>query len=318
MKKRYRTVNDYYREIFGEKIFKLPIDAGFDCPNRDGTVAHGGCTFCTVSGSGDAIVAPEAPIREQFYHEIDFMHRKWPEVHKYLVYFQNFTNTFLPLEIFRSYIEEASRVPDIVEIAVSTRPDCIRDDYLDVLHTVREKTGIQITIELGLQTVNYHTLKQISRGHSLAEFIDAVLHINKYSFDICTHVILNLPGDDLDDSIETAKILSALPVQIVKAHSLYIAKNTKLCEAYENGTISLCKKEEYLNRLILFLEYLRPDIAIERLFSRIPEKDAVFCNWDTSWWKLRDELFEIMTERQSYQGKAFHYLNGSALRMLKQ
>ena len=88
MKKRYRTVNDYYREIFGEKIFKLPIDAGFDCPNRDGTVAHGGCTFCTVSGSGDAIVAPEAPIREQFYHEIDFMHRKWPEVHKYLVYFQ--------------------------------------------------------------------------------------------------------------------------------------------------------------------------------------------------------------------------------------
>ena len=318
MKKRYRTVNDYYREIFGEKIFKLPIDAGFDCPNRDGTVAHGGCTFCTVSGSGDAIVAPEAPIREQFYHEIDFMHRKWPEVQKYLVYFQNFTNTFLPLEIFRSYIEEASRVPDIVEIAVSTRPDCIRDDYLDVLHTVREKTGIQITIELGLQTVNYHTLKQISRGHSLAEFIDAVLHINKYSFDICTHVILNLPGDDLDDSIETAKILSALPVQIVKAHSLYIAKNTKLCEAYENGTISLCKKEEYLNRLILFLEYLRPDIAIERLFSRIPEKDAVFCNWDTSWWKLRDELFEIMAERQSYQGKAFHYLNGSALRMLKQ
>lgn len=102
----------------------------------------------------------------------------------------------------------------------------------------------------------------------MQEFIDAVLHINKYSFDICTHVILNLPGDDLDDSIETAKILSALPVQIVKAHSLYIAKNTKLCEAYENGTISLCKKEEYLNRLILFLEYLRPDIAIERLFSR--------------------------------------------------
>ena len=138
------------------------------------------------------------------------------------------------------------------------------------------------------------------------------------STNICTHVILNLPGDDLDDSIETAKILSALPVQIVKAHSLYIAKNTKLCEAYENGTISLCKKEEYLNRLILFLEYLRPDIAIERLFSRIPEKDAVFCNWDTSWWKLRDELFEIMAERQSYQGKAFHYLNGSALRMLKQ
>lgn len=238
--------------------------------------------------------------------------------HKFIAYFQNFTNTFLPLETFRSYIEEASQIPDIVEIAVSTRPDCIREDYLDVLQTVREKTGIQITIELGLQTVNYHTLKQISRGHSLAEFIDAVLRINRYSFDICTHVILNLPGDDLDDAIETAKILSALPVQIVKAHSLYIAKNTQLCEAYENGTITLCEKDEYLNRLTWFLEYLRPDIAVERLFSRIPEKDAVFCNWNTSWWKLKDELFEIMAERQSYQGKSFNYLDGAALRMLKQ
>ena len=111
MKKRYRTVNDYYREIFGEKIFKLPIDAGFDCPNRDGTVAHGGCTFCTVSGSGDAIVAPEAPIREQFYHEIDFMHRKWPEVHKYLVYFQNFTNTHAPLEVIKDRYEQAINEP---------------------------------------------------------------------------------------------------------------------------------------------------------------------------------------------------------------
>ena len=122
----------------------------------------------------------------------------------------------------------------------------------------------------------------------------------------------------MDDAIETAKILSALPIQIVKAHSLYIAKNTQLCEAYENGTIALCAKEEYLERLTAFLEYLRPDIAVERLFSRIPEKDAVFCNWNTSWWKLRDELFELMSERQSYQGKAFNYLDGAALRMLKQ
>ena len=311
---KYYPYSQYLKERYGEKVYKLPVNLPVSCPNR---INGNGCSFCAEKGTGFEAMDSAVSVTEQLLRTRDYIEKRY-HAHKFIAYFQNFTNTFLPLEIFRSYIEEASRVPDIVEIAVSTRPDCIRDDYLDVLHTVREKTGIQITIELGLQTVNYHTLKQISRGHSLAEFIDAVLHINKYSFDICTHVILNLPGDDLDDSIETAKILSALPVQIVKAHSLYIAKNTKLCEAYENGTISLCKKEEYLNRLILFLEYLRPDIAIERLFSRIPEKDAVFCNWDTSWWKLRDELFEIMAERQSYQGKAFHYLNGSELRMLKQ
>ena len=206
----------------------------------------------------------------------------------------------MPLEDFRSYMQEAAKVPDIVEISVSTRPDCIREDYLDVLDEIRETTDIQITIELGLQTVNYHTLKAISRGHSLAEFIDAVLRISRYSFDICTHVILNLPGDCKDDSIETAKILSSLPIQIVKAHSLYIAKNTQLCE-----------------RLMLFLEYLRPDIAVERLFSRIPEKDAVFCNWNTSWWKLKDELFEKMSSAHSFQGKCFNYLDGAALHILE-
>ena len=209
----------------------------------------------------------------------------------------------MPLDIFQKYMLEASKVPDIVEIAISTRPDCIREDYLDVLNRIRETTGIQIAIELGLQTVNYHTLKRISRGHTLAEYIDAVLRISRYGYDICTHVILNLPGDEMDDSIETAKILSALPVQIVKAHSLYIAKDTRLCDDYENGTISLCEKEEYLNRLIAFLEHLNPDIAVERLFSRIPEKDAVFCNWNTSWWKLRDELLLRMEEQNSFQGK---------------
>lgn len=151
----------------------------------------------------------------------------------------------------------------------------------------------------------------------MAEFIDAVLRISRYSFEICTHVILNLPSDETIDAIETAKILSALPIQIVKVHSLYIAKNTQLCEAYENGTITLCSKEEYLQRLMLFLEYLKPDIAVERLFSRIPEKDAVFCNWNTSWWKLRDELFLMMETADSYQGKRFHYLDGAALKLLE-
>ncbi|WP_300976486.1 TIGR01212 family radical SAM protein [Streptococcus thermophilus] len=164
MKKRYRTVNDYYREIFGEKIFKLPIDAGFDCPNRDGTVAHGGCTFCTVSGSGDAIVAPEAPIREQFYHEIDFMHRKWPEVHKYLVYFQNFTNTHAPLEVIKDRYEQAINEPGVVGINIGTRPDCLPDDVIDYLAELTDR--MHVTVELGLQTTYEETSELINRAHS--------------------------------------------------------------------------------------------------------------------------------------------------------
>ena len=172
MKKRYRTVNDYYREIFGEKIFKLPIDAGFDCPNRDGTVAHGGCTFCTVSGSGDAIVAPEAPIREQFYHEIDFMHRKWPEVQKYLVYFQNFTNTHAPLEVIKERYEQAINEPGVVGINIGTRPDCLPDDVIDYLAELTER--MHVTVELGLQTTYEETSELINRAHSYDLYVETV------------------------------------------------------------------------------------------------------------------------------------------------
>lgn len=154
----------------------------------------------------------------------------------------------------------------------------------------------------------------MNRGHTLAEFIDAVLAVHRFGFELCAHVILNLPGDQLLDAVETAKVLSALKLHTVKAHSLYIAKNSPLCDAYERGSISLCSKEEYLKRLTAFLEYLDPGIAVERLFSRVPEKDSVFCNWGCSWWKLRDELLELMADTHSYQGKHFHYLDGSALK----
>lgn len=223
----------------------------------------------------------------------------------------------MPLEQFRSYVHEAARCRDIVEISISTRPDCIRSSYLDVLKEIKETYQIEINIELGLQTVNYHTLDAINRGHGLAEYLDAVLQIKRYGFTICTHIILNLPQDTLRDCVETAKILSALKTDIVKLHSLYIARNTKLSYDYENGTITVCSKEEYLNRLVTFLEHLDPEIVVERLFSRVPEKDAVFSNWNTSWWKLQDEVMEKMYESHSYQGKSFDYLNGSALNKLK-
>lgn len=308
----YNKFSDYLKIKYGEKVYKLPVNLPITCPNR---MNGSGCSFCAEVGTGFETMSSSAKVKEQLTSTKRKISEKY-HARKFIAYFQNYTNTFMPLEQFKSYIWEAAETEDIVEISISTRPDCIREDYLTFLKEVEEKTNIQMNVELGLQTVNYHTLDFISRGHGLAEFIDAVTMIKKYDFSICTHMILNLPGDTIRDSIEGSKILSALHIDIVKLHSLYIPKNTRLSKAYEDGTITLCSKEEYIRRLAAFLEHLSPDIVVERLFSRIPEKDAVFSNWGTSWWKLQDEFLQFMNEKGIYQGQKYNYLNGSALNRL--
>lgn len=308
----YNHYSEFLQNKYGEKVYKLPINLPITCPNRIGS---NGCSFCAQVGTGFEAMNSKISVTEQLETTKKHIREKY-KAKKYIAYFQNYTNTFMPIDVFRDRIIEAATVEDIVEISISTRPDCIRDSYLELLSEVRERFHINITIELGLQSVNYHTLDAIDRGHGLAEFIDAVLRIKKYAFTICAHVILNLPQDTIRDTIETAKILSALDIDIVKLHSLYIAKNTKLCKQYKDGTITICSKDEYLERLVTFLEYLSPNMVIERLFSRIPEADAEFSNWNTSWWKLQDEFIQKMQEKESYQGKQHHYLNGSALEKL--
>lgn len=309
----YYSYSEYLKKKYREKVYKLPISLPVTCPNRK----HGnrGCVFCAEQGTGFESASFGASVQEQLIAGKALIEKKY-HARKFIAYFQNYTNTYLPLADFKTYITEAAAMENIVEIAVSTRPDCIRDDYLKALKEISEEFSIGITIELGLQTVNYHTLSNMNRGHGLSEFIDAVFHIQKFAFEICAHVILNLPGDTLTDGIESAKFLSALKIPAVKLHSLYIAKNSLLCEWYKDGKIAVCSKEEYLNRLVHFIEYLSPEIAVERLFSRIPEESSAFCNWGVSWWKLKDEFEKMMMERESFQGKEFHYLNGAALRGL--
>ena len=184
-------------------------------------------------------------------------------------------------------MREAAALPYVAEIAISTRPDCITSEYLDVLQRIRGEHDIGITIELGLQTTNCHTLASISRGHTLAEFIDAVLAIRQYGFEICAHVILNLPGDDMLDTIETSKVLSALRIPVVKIHSLYIAKNTQLCDDYENGTITLCSKEEYLERLMASWNIWIPQLPSRGSLAAFQKRMPCSAIGGTSWWKLR-------------------------------
>ncbi|TCT14957.1 hypothetical protein EDC18_104107 [Natranaerovirga pectinivora] len=305
----YYTYSNYLKNLYNDKVYKLPVNLPVTCPNR---IDGAGCSFCAEVGTGFEMLSNTIEVKEQLLKNRDYIKNKY-KANKFIAYFQNYTNTFLPLEDFKKYVKEAL-IEDVVEIAISTRPDCIREDYLEFLSTLKKEKGINITIELGLQTVNYHTLQKIKRGHTLGEYIDAVLKIKMYEFKICTHLILNLPEDNEDDAKESAKILSALGIDYVKLHSLYVAKNTEMAYLYENNKISLCSKNEYIERVILFLEYLNPNISIQRLLGRAPNEETIFCNWDTSWWKIKDEIELIMNKRGTYQGKKYNYLNGSGLR----
>ena len=306
----YYKYSDYLKKHYHTKVYKLPVNLPITCPNRlDGQ----GCTFCAESGTGFEAMDASVSVKEQLIKTQAYIRKRY-KAEKFIAYFQNYTNTFMPVEQLIAYMEEAAEVEDIVEIANSTRPDCIRDDYLDALDRFSEKHHIHICIELGLQTANYHTLKTIRRGHGLAEYLDACLRIKRHPFTLCTHVILNLPGDTVEDAIETSKIISIMGNDLVKAHSLYIASNTEMARLYTKKQLTICTKEEYFLRLQYFLEYLDPRIGVERLFSRIPEKGALFCNWQTSWWKLQDEFTDRMTENDSFQGKNCSYMNGSALK----
>ena len=306
----YYKYSDFLKKHYHTKVYKLPVNLPVTCPNRsDG---HG-CTFCAEDGTGFEAMPSHVSVTEQLMRTQEYIRRRY-KAQKFIAYFQNYTNTYLPLEHLAAYMKEAAVVPDIVEIAISTRPDCIREDYLDMMEAFSKKFGIRIAIELGLQTANYHTLKDIRRGHGLAEYIDAVLAIKRYPFTVCTHLIANLPGDTLRDAVETARIVSVLHSDIVKIHSLYIAKDSQMAEDYLAGRLTICSKEEYFERVRVMLENLDPSIAVERLFSRIPEQDAVFCNWGTSWWKLKDEFEVYMQQNSSCQGKHFDYMNGSALK----
>lgn len=310
-KRLYYKYSDYLKNKYGEKVYKLPLNLDLTCPNRDGCIGYNGCSFCSEIGTGFESLSNTLDVKDQIKRNMVYIKKKY-NANKFIAYFQNYTNTYLPINEFREAVIDSIE-ENIVEIDISTRPDCINNNYLDVLNNIKEQYGVNITIELGLQSVNYRTLDKINRGHSLAEFIDAVLRIKDYGFDICTHMILNLPYDELRDVIEGAKILSVLQINQVKLHSLYIAKNTSLAKLYNDKAINIITKDEYVDRVVKFLEYTDSNIAVQRLVSRAPKDETIFCNWDTSWWKIKDDIEDKMIQENTYQGRLCKYKNGSAL-----
>ena len=321
----YNTFSEYLINRYGEKTYKLPIalnpiytdengaTRSYTCPNRDGTCGVEGCTFCGEIGAGYENLPADMTVTEQIAVNKAHIVPKYKAT-KFIPYLQNFSNTYMPLEKFAAYLEEAARAEGVVAVYIATRPDCIRDDYLKIMQDLADKYRIDICVELGLQTVNYHTLDKINRGHSLAEFIDAILRVKKYGLQTCAHLILNLPWDTDRDAIEAARIMSALQLDQVKLHALYIVKGTVMAEQYEKGELELIGRDEYQKRVILFLRHLSPNIVLQRVIGRAPAENTLFSNWSTGWFKIRDGIIHQMEEQGFKQGDCCDYLNGAALR----
>ena len=309
----YRNYSDYLKETYGEKVYKIPVALPVTCPNRDGTLSKEPCIFCGSIGADYETKALGLGITRQLDRSIAHVGPKY-KAKKFIAYFLNFTNTYAAPFDFKTWIYEAMSHPDVVAVDVSTRPDCIHEVYLDILKEASERYGKDVTIELGLQSSNVHTLEKIGRCHTAAEYIDAALRIGRYGFGQCTHVIADLPWDDRLDVVETAKLISVLPVTEVKLHSLYIVKGTALADMYERGEVILSSMEEYMERVILFLSYLRKDIVIQRIVGRASGGNTLTVNGGSPWWDVKKRIDVLMEERQIFQGDRCDYIGGKAVR----
>lgn len=303
----YRKYSVSLAETYGEKVYKIPVNLPITCPNRDGSVGKHGCIFCGEIGAGFESQDSKFSVAEQIARNIDIIGPKY-NAKKFIAYFQNYTNTYMGLEVFKRVILDAC-LENVVGISISTRPDCIFDEYLEFLLMVKETKNVDIEIELGLQSININTLEKINRGHGLADYIDAVLRIKRYGFNICTHLIGNLPWDTELDFYEAAKLINVLGVESVKVHSLYILKGTILGEWFSNGDFEMGSHEVYIERVIHFLRLLNPDVIVQRLFGRAPEESTLFCNWDMSWRKLQNQLDEDMRTKGYKQGDLYKKQN---------
>ena len=301
MNKRYTTWNDYLRESYGEKVFKVPIDAGFDCPNRDGTVAHGGCTFCTVSGSGDAIVAPDAPIPVQVEKEIDFLHRKWPGVKKYIAYFQNFTNTHDSVDVIRERFEQAVGRPDVVGINIGTRPDCLPTETLDYLAELNQR--ITVWVELGLQTTYETTSNLINRAHDYQTYLDAVANLRKRGILVCVHLINGLPGETHDMMLENVRrVVTDSDIQGIKLHLLHLMTGTRMQRDFHQGTLQLMAFDDYVDIICDQLEIIPKHISIHRLTGDAPRDMLIGPMWSLKKWEVLNAIDDELTKRNVFQG----------------
>ena len=270
--------NQYLKQKYGGRIQKISIDAGFTCPNRDGSKASGGCTFCNnVSFSPYAMT--KETVENQINQAMQFYKNRYKNIKGFLAYFQAYTNTYAPTYKLKEIYDKAMEYDEIIGMSIGTRPDVVPDEVLDLIATYTVEKP-EIWIEYGLQTANINTLRNINRAHGVADFVDAVLRTKKRpNIKVCAHMIVGLPGDTFEDYIETVKLFASLPIDGVKIHPLHIVKHTVMEKQYKNGEIKLLDLEEYAEIVAILLDYLPEDIIIHRLTGEAPDEELIAPSW---------------------------------------
>lgn len=297
--KRYHTLDYYYKNRFNEKIFKISLNAGFTCPNIDGTKGFGGCIYCSKTGSGEFAGNKKDSIKKQFDEIKSMMLKKWPRA-KYIAYFQARTNTYAPLSKLKEIYEEVLTYKDVIGINIATRADSISEECLDYLEDLNKRT--YLTIELGLQTIKEETSILINRCHTLKEFEDTVKKLRERNIDVVVHIINGLPNETKEDMLNTVKYLNKLDIQGIKIHMLSITKDTRLENYYEEHPFHVLTKEEYIDIVIDQLELLRPEIVIHRITGDPKLEDLIEPNWLVKKFCVLNDIDKEMVKRDTYQG----------------
>jgi hypothetical protein len=297
---RYFALNFYLRHRFGRRVQKVSLDAGFTCPNVDGTVARGGCVFCDNRSFSPSRRVPRGAIKAQLEEGIRRL--KWRyDVDRFLAYFQPATNTYGAVDRLRGLYEEALDHPDVVGLAIGTRPDCVPDETLALLAEIAERT--YLSVEYGLQTMHDRTLDWMNRGHHHDAFLDAIERSRDRGFEICAHVMLGLPGESRDDMLATAREVARLPIDSVKLHNLYAVEGTPLADWVREGSVKLMERDEYIETLVDFLELLPPACLIERVSGEAPPKYLVAPEWCLDKPGLRAAIDAEFLRRDTWQGR---------------
>ncbi len=318
---RYKHLNTYLKEKFGERTLKIPVDGGFTCPNRDGKVGYGGCIFCTERGSGEHLKTKPIPI--QIKEHLESYRGK--RANKFIVYFQNFTNTYDTIENLKVKYDSSLIDNRIVGIDIATRPDCINEEVCQLLQSyssvntemslskigskasIKNETNIKeksysVTVELGLQTSNEEIAKQINRGYSLDVFTNAVKLLNNYNVEVVVHMMIGLPNETMQDIENTVKYINSLNMQGIKIHSTYVAKGTVLEKMYKEGKYEPLTLEEYIDKLLYVITHLRQDIIIHRISGDAPKDLLVAPDWNLHKKWMLNGLDKMMRKQNRFQG----------------
>ncbi len=298
-KYRFYPFGEYLKEHFPYKVHKIPLHAGFTCPNRDGRVGVGGCTYCINESFSPNVKGPSLSIKEQIEKGKVF-HRKRYGAEKFIAYFQSFTNTYADVGILRSCYEEALNDKDVVGISIGTRPDCVTDEILNLINSYTDK--YHVWIEYGLQSIHDKTLAHINRGHDYKIFLDAVQRTKKTCINICVHVILGLPGETREDMMETAEAVARLSIQGIKLHHLYVAKNTALAAEYFQGRVQTLDVNTYIRLAADFLERIPSDITVQRLVGDTHGNFLISPIWKASKSEITCGITRELEQRDTYQG----------------